>query len=142
MPQIQNTLHCHAYKTAENRTWKKHLGQDYAVTHEFIVMCYVCQNQHNFFENVFLTTFVPSNFLLGITSCALYLEELALTLVNKVSPSKMHFSAVRGHSNNTWHSREEEANTKCHMIFFVVLNSCIKAFGRNKSCLKARIGFK
>ena len=49
--------------------------------------------------------------------------------------NKVIFLYLRGHSNNTWHSRGVDS-AKCHMNFFCFLNSDLKAFRSKKSYLR------
>ncbi len=51
---------------------------------------------------------------------------------------------IRGHSNNTWHSREEDA-TECNtdfLQFWYAVFNFLDAFVTVKFCLVARFGFK
>ena len=56
------------------------------------------------------------------------------------SPVKL-FNKVKGHSNNTWHSRVGWVSKVSHELF-CSLTSHVNAFGSKKLCFRARKGFQ
>ncbi len=79
-----------------------------------------------FLKQISLGDYVTSNinkniYFLSVTASLFFLKLL-----------KIQKYAVRGHSNNTWHSRGGGGGpTKCKKDFFYFFNAALNAFGSN-----------